>query len=529
MYSDMGDVTRLAYRAVTDELALSNEFSTPESVLDYLRNENEPEAINMFLHRKEAFRGLSSVLKHIMVKAGICNESDPDSCFTDKLYEMLVKQDYECGNVGNRRKITVARWISGQTASIRYRDSVIEICFALKLDLSLTNELLNKCGYNNLNVRNAAESTYMYCILNRRPLSTAKDLISKYAAWNADSIIADNNDIERVAVAHSGNTTMILEQQLIEASSWESDDLFLESFLIANKPKFINYSSTTEHYYYRWKNILFTTVIYDELKKELTLIEINEEVVVPGTDLKILLAFRNALSKYLDKFVSEDEAMHLVTDVLQKANGMINQKMDNALDVFNTIRKTIFHIEDVGAQRYFALFLSDIMSTEAILKYALWSIRSNDGRIRRYTGADGSNLQLSVMKEFPSVDSFTGYERDPSITDRGMTVRKLIVVMYYITYSYEFSKEFYIRDFQSDVFNELGFYEFLDDLNEILKKCHLPLLYPANQFDWLILRCIRQFEIGEDYEEIDYENDDPIALFNRVLAYSFGDDLSEED
>lgn len=105
MYSDMGKVTKMAYRAVTDEQALLNEFSTPESVLDYLRNENEPEAINIFLHSKEAFRGLSSVLKYIMLKAGICNESDPDSRFADKLYEMLLKQDSECGNAGNRKKL----------------------------------------------------------------------------------------------------------------------------------------------------------------------------------------------------------------------------------------------------------------------------------------------------------------------------------------------------------------------------------------------------------------------------------------
>lgn len=525
----MGKVTKMAYRAVTDEQALLNEFSTPESVLDYLRNENEPEAINIFLHSKEAFRGLSSVLKYIMLKAGICNESDPDSRFADKLYEMLLKQDSECGNAGNRKKITVSRWINGETLSIRHRDSVIEICFALGLDLSLTNELLNKCGYNSLNVRNAAEATYMYCILNHCPFSAAKELISKYAAWNADTIIANNNDNARAAAVHSGSTTMILEQQLIEASSWESDDLFLESFLISNKPKFINYSSTTEQYYYRWKNILFTTVIYDELRKELTLIEINEEAVVPGTDLNILQAFRNALRKYQDEFVPEDAAMLLVTSVLRKANGMLNKKMDNALEVVNTIRETIFHLEDMEAQRYFALFLSDIMSTKDILKYALYSIRTNDGRFRHYTGVGGSNLQMSVMKEFPRFEYFAGYERDPGITDRGMTVRKLFVVMYYITYSYEFSKEFYIRDFRSDVFDELGFYGFMEDLNEILQKCHLPLLYPANQFDWLILRCIRQFEIGEDYEEIDYENDDPIALFNRVLAYSFGDDLSEEN
>lgn len=525
MNSDMGDVTKLAYRAVTDELALLNEFSTPESVLDYLQNENEPEAINIFLHNNEAFRGLSSVLKYIMVKAGICNESDPDSLFSDRLYEKLVKQDTECGNTKDRKKITVTRWINGKTASIRYRDSVIEICFALGLDLDLTNELLNKCGYNSLNVRNAAEATYMYCILNHRPFPVAKDLISKYAAWNADTVIANN--IDRNAAVHSGSTTMILEQQLIEESSWESDETFLESFLIPNKAKFINYSSTTEQYYYRWKNNMFVTVIYDELRRELKQIDNNEETVVSKTDLKTLLALRSALRKYEDEFVTEDASMLFVITVLRKANELLTEKMDNALEVLNTIREAILNLEDMDAQHYFAVFLSDIMSTEAVLKQALWSIRSCDGRIRRYTGTEGSNLQTSVMKEFPNVESFTSFEKDPGIIDRGMTVRKLILIMYYITYAYEFSKYFYVRNYMSDIFGEPGFIEFMNGVNDIMQKCHFPPLYPANQFDWLILRCIRQFEIGEDYGEIDYEYDDPIALFNRVLAYSFGDEFND--
>ena len=61
-------------------------------------------------------------------------------------------------------------------------------------------------------------------------------------------------------------------------------------------------------------------------------------------------------------------------------------------------------------------------------------------------------------------------------------------------------------------------------VNRLLKRCRLSPLYPADQFDWLILRSIREFEIGDP----DEEEDNPIAFFNDVLDFSFGEEDTEE-
>ena len=61
-------------------------------------------------------------------------------------------------------------------------------------------------------------------------------------------------------------------------------------------------------------------------------------------------------------------------------------------------------------------------------------------------------------------------------------------------------------------------------MNTILDYCQLPRLYPANQFDWLILRSIREIEIVESIAD----GERALEFFNEVLQYSFGDEIADE-
>ena len=70
-----------------------------------------------------------------------------------------------------------------------------------------------------------------------------------------------------------------------------------------------------------------------------------------------------------------------------------------------------------------------------------------------------------------------------------------------------------------------GFEDFMDELNTILSKCKLPLLYPADRFDWLILYSIRTLETYNEYEDFD----NPLKPFNDVIAFSFGDNPDDFD
>ena len=100
------------------------------------------------------------------------------------------------------------------------------------------------------------------------------------------------------------------------------------------------------------------------------------------------------------------------------------------------------------------------------------------------------------------------------------SVRKAVILMYYISYAYEYRRYMDDYSYQSSLFGEMGFSEFMEGLNGLLNRCRLSPLYPANQFDWLILRSIREFEIADPEEE----TDDPVAFLNEVLDFSFGEE-----
>lgn len=556
-------ITDLAFEAIDEDLM--EKYSTPEEVLEFLEDEDH-------------FKSLSDILKETMINAGICSKEDTLSVFTKELYCRLSKQDIECGNKA-RSDVTVKRWLSGYTKSIRHRYDAIEICFALNLNFDLSKSFLNKCGYNSFNVRNAEDATYLYCIINGRTLSAAKKIISEYYAYSSKT----TNSSEMKTVEHSGNTTLILNRSFGKKTAWKDDDDFLHSFLIPNRDKFIGFSITSLLTYYNLKNYLYVTVLING-------VEIEQETLNSGfkskSDIPISLALRSALRKYneyvlslfdsscnnysstdntslfqsIKRVINDPESKklfsNLFSDILDegivhkdvsllssiktvlnqydsstitylcKTNKALNDDLENSLTILVSIRDTLLNTQSLASQKQFSAFMSDIIKIEGLLKRVIVSIiDAGNERIRRYTGSSGSTLQESVMKEFPDDHSFANYEKDPSIIDKGMTIRKAIVLMYFFSYAYEFSIALSSKgsDVSSKKFKKMGFDEFIDDLNEILKNCNLPPLYYANQFDWLILRCIRGIENGDD---IDDERS-PLDFFNKVLAISFGDDPDE--
>lgn len=567
----MGEITKMAYNAITNDELLFEKCETPEAVLDYLQDES-------------SLKSLSMIIKDAMISSDICNDicdySVELSVFTKKLYSLLRKQSEECGKTAPPEN-TVRRWLNGETKSIRKRLTVIEICFALKLDYEATSILMNKCGYNSFNVRNAEDATYLYCILSKKSLANAQKIISAYYEYSSTM----DSPKQIINVSHSDDTTVLLKEELFsDAVNWQDDEQFLNTFLLPNKCKFTNYSNTALKNYYMQKNLLFATVLINNVKSEESLVseraKNKDPKAIKNEDIPTTLALRSALKKYTkavysainiekkqenttDTFISLHEALtdktsknlfsnflieilnaglsndsislfeainlclnqlfdDNVTSLLHSLNNDLDKNM-TATDVLVTIRNKITSLTSVKAQRQLSVFFSDIIKTEGLLKSVLISIVKTDGdqRIRRYTGP---NIVLTeVMKEFPDDKSFAKYEKTPSIIDQGLTIRKAIILMYYITYAYEYSKFMDDYTYNSELFSELGFNEFIEGLDEILSSCNLPPLYPANQFDWLILRSIREFEVGYD------AYDDPIKFFNDVLTYSFGEEPIDEE
>ena len=517
MYTNAGSVTQLAYRVIEE---LEAQCLTPEQTLEFLMN-------------KDNFKNLSALLKETMVKAGICNETDPQSRFAKELNSRLTEQDAECGKTAKRSDAAAKRWISGYTKSIRDPQDAVEVCFALGLDAEQAQDFLRKAGFNGFNVRDAEDAVYLYCLLNHRPLSAAKAIIERYsqAAEAAEPEEQPQN-------AHSGHTTSILKDRIL--GSWEDDEAFLSTFLIPNRSSFLGFSFRAIKAYYVLKNNLFITVLADmlsdeeHLEKERMLYNKDKETAEsnPGigeNEIPVTLAVHSAFEKL--------DCSSLLYHIGQALSGHAVTTKEALIQVRElTVNHSGDIVADIAVQKEIALFLNDVIKTEGLLKAVVCSIRSQGGRIRKYRDSD---LRDTVMKEFPDDHTFANFENDPSVIYHGAATRKAIILMYFLHYAYELpvylndvtyiSKTFddlaYTLDLQDngsgfEEFRQMSFEAFINSLNIILDYCQLPRLYPANQFDWLILRSIREIENSDSLEE----GESSLSFFNEVLSYSFGDD-----
>ena len=534
----ISEIAEIAYNALECEKQLLDKYRTPEAVLDYLQND-------------ENFISLSEIIKAVMVKAQICEYNTPLSTYVDALFLRLIKQDKEC-NYKTIPKNTVLNWLNGTNRSIRKRFTVIKICFALGLDLDESKDLLNKCGYNGLNVRNAEEATYMYCILKNKSLFNARKILSIYNRLPPPPDISDNQD----KINHSGDTTILLRKELLFNNvSWQDDEQFINTFLKPNRAKFIGFSINTVHSYYKIKNGWFISVIIYQLKQEEVLLRdileqnddyssgvLNKEnASLTRKDIAFTKAFKSALKRYKErvsmilKNTSATDTKHkptTISETLLKAHSLLTEDMLNAFFVFSTIKKSYIENEnDIQGQKELSIFLSYIIKIEGILKITIQHICGHNKRIRPLTP---SSLSDSVMKEFPTPGGFSKYEQAPSIIDKGMIIRKTIILMYYLEYAYEWFYNAQAETFGSEIgsknisvlFKKFSFENFINELNKILTDCNLPTLYPALQFDWLILRSVRKFDVS-DYDDL--VDGSPAKFFNDVLAYSFGEIPSEEE
>ena len=514
MDNTFSEFTQYAYNNIDDDDLVTTEYLTPGECFEYLADDSN-------------FKSLSDVLTEAMIKNGLCSIDDPVTNKIDILYKLLHEQAIQCPVLEENNKtlrLRIRRWFSGEIKSIRTRFDAIAICFALKLTLKSSTDLLNKIGFNGFNVRNAEDATYMYCILNNRPLSVALDILNKFQESTGIKTYSPDlapND-------HSGNTTILLKRSITENFTKENDDEFLNSYLISNKEKFIGYVSTEVNEYYKIKNRLMLTVLTDTFKSTVYLLSErigDAEKTLNQKEINLFLSFRSALRKCSDP-----------SHVLKKANDILMENMSNSIEVILEIAKIADEHIDLNSQKQISVFLNDVIKMEGFLKYVISSIRSTPTesnsntsgavspvRLRKYSE---SVLKESVMKEFPTDRTFMKFERDPAETGNSLNTRKAIILMYYIAYAYEFTAGLSDPLYTSPMFGDImGFYEFVESLDNILLKCNLATLYPANQFDWLIMRSIRDLEINDPTED----GDTPIAFFNTVLAFSFGEGDSDED
>ena len=240
---------------------------------------------------------------------------------------------------------------------------------------------------------------------------------------------------------------------------------------------------------------------------------------VPAAEVGVTFGLKTALQKAAEEgglWRTLSDSLRLRTET---GDGNSPRAENNAAEVFAALQQELTERwEDSAFQEAVSRVFSDLLSADKVLFQVLPSIIGGDDSRKRAYGA--SSLGDTVLRKFPHRQTFTDFERNPGEMGMDASVRKAVILMYYISYAYEYRRYMDDYSYQSSLFGEMGFSEFMEGLNGLLNRCRLSPLYPANQFDWLILRSIREFEIADPEEE----TDDPVAFLNEVLDFSFGEE-----
>ena len=107
---------------------------------------------------------------------------------------------------------------------------------------------------------------------------------------------------------------------------------------------------------------------------------------------------------------------------------------------------------------------------------------------------------------------------------KDISLRKAFVLFYLLYYIYSFTLDIQYDDFDSLV-TEFGYDEAFDQLNKLLDICNLAKLYPADAFDWLVLRCLKEYHKPNS----NYEDNDALLFLNRISRMSYDSEHKTTD
>ena len=548
--SKYNDFTQLNYDIIMNTELMEQKCSDAFSILDFLKNPDN-------------FKSLRSTLREAMIRSNVCLENDDDSIFVTSLFNRLEEQENKQTDDHKRKtkknaikpfsKKTIEKWFSGDTRSIDSRTDIIRIIFALGLDYDQSIDLLRKTGHTRFIVRDVEDAIYIYCICNGKDLKTAYSIIDEYYELTGKPDINSDKKRSKLEVAklaesgkgNSCNTTTLLINDFAEALTKKRED-FVHDYLIEHTDDFISYSK----YALREYSVLKNSVYFPALKNKL-----NEEFEGrknARSDLQVTLNVINNLKNYSDFaktlnnedqekisfFIKACEDMHsfFKGELLQTGYEEKKAVIIKCKEITDTIEYECCQQEnDSFVQSVVSMFLSEVLRPDLMLEYwlPLLVITNDEGKDTRQRPYGNTPLSNTVLKHFPHRTFFTDYESKPENYSDNPTLRKALILLYFIRYSSDMVTTISAKredDFLEKEFR-FGLVDFIGQLDDLLNRCQLGVLYPANQFDWLILRSVRDIEIyREDYLRICMTGkEDPLYNFKLVLELAFGDDESSDE
>ena len=517
-------ITDLAINSLRDDELLEKFYSDPDAMRTYIDN-------------PQNFRTLSSLINETMISKGLCNEDTNITEVKKILRNLLGKvNSFNADNDSVRSRID--DWMGDKIESIQKFDDAIELCYALGLNLKETNTFLNKAGFCSLSIRNAKHAIHYYCFLNGRSLEDFNKLYRQYLEAEYDEISPDNDE-DKVAVPDNETDSTTELMLKLKNSDWESDEQFLNSFLIPSKSNFINYSKRALTDYYRIKSIFTVTVALNLAEKSANITD-----DMGKKDLALQYKLRSTLRNY-----KYDQATKDVEELLKSAldnlkypeiphtdsadkNGVILRETRETL---YTLRNAVFEMNELKSLEEISAFLNTVLTIEGAYKQILPSLKGKDNRIRN-TKKGLDKKYAAITQDFPTPRNIAEYEKGlktnhlgeiPKPDDKHIILRKIIILLYFCIFCHEsvICNFRPMKDYPDlkMIFEDLSFDTFVEITNKTLNLNSLPPLYPPNKFDFLILINVRNIQ------EFDFNDpDEPLEYFSKVLGLMFGDSPEEK-
>ena len=461
------------------------EYMTPEESLAFLSRPNNRNTISRQLIRT-------------MQAVGVDAE---ESEMSNLLSDLLVKlNNYDSPELKKSTKRTVKGWFEKNARMDR--EMAFQCCFALNLDIALSEELLRKgCFMNGFNMRDAKEAIYFFCLLNHLPYSHALELYQKFDA--APTVEKAGPEIGTMTIVES-----------IKGFDWSSEDNFLQSFLIPNKSAFTSHSQNAKATYENEVGNL----CYNIIDAHLRMIQ-DSDVVLDDVTTRRFTYWKK--DRVLDRVLNYIEIKGEKNDTYREIAELVHK--EEYIDGKEAAEPVIRFVEDhrYDFQRdWKKVFTPVSIFSECV--YGIPEIWSANKKIDRegdfvpykdFAGYKQSELFTygqanDVLSSVPVSRKITKLDNELS-----QATRKTIILMSFFNYCYRVLR---LNN------NEATYDDFYDSLTEKLERCHLAYLYAGDPFDWLILKSVSLLELTSDV--YDYEEDaNPLEYFNEVLEMSFPD------
>ena len=472
----MATITQRAQDALNNQ----EDYISPEESLKYL---NEPQNFQSFAkYMKRLVKNASIELEPenlggYLSKTVLALESLPknEQRNIKNFFEKALKTDEQ----GNPLKMTPID-----------RKLAMKLCFAFKLNIKDSEDLLRKaCNTYGFNVRDAYEATCFYCILTGQDYSKVQSLLEQY----------NNASLDHVALEEAHQTQVL--KAVLAGSNWESNEQFLNTFLIPNKLNFTKTSRTTAQKYRELRCYLCEQIIQWNLA---SYEERNDNEKAESDELF------NSVKEQISKLASEDpdfaDYVAEFSDITEAEYAL--SKVEARLRAKNIDSSQ-------GIDRYYDL-INESVNSRQLVRQTLWGIPYI---FKKGEFAPHGNSLLDdspLMDCFPARAPFDKLDKSVLELSKTLTARKAIVFLCFMNEFFDSlcSEANYTRNADNPELAKQQYNNFYTQLNDTLIECGMAHLYPADPFDWLILKSAKALT------QLDRDSD-PIEYFNDILRLSF--------